>query len=150
MMRVTGTCKPTKKLTASCPCIAACICCKAAILQFVGGELPPTGRATDSLKQWQRTALQQLGLLPSGAVGSPEPAPAAAASSAAEQDGAAVAEALQKQQSEQQQEQQQPLLAVCIGGRPPVSGLLLAAVRVVLSQVRRRRGAALSVRVVLH
>jgi hypothetical protein len=42
-----------------------------------------------------------------------------------------VADSLQ-----QQQQQQQQLLAVCIGGQPPVSGSLLAAVRVMLGQVR--------------
>jgi hypothetical protein len=109
----------------------------------VGGELPPTGRATDSLKQWQRTALQQLGLLPGGgADSSPAAAAAAAASSAAGEDGAAVADALQQQhqsqqQQEQSKEQQQLLMPICIGGQPPVSGPLLAAVRVVLSQVRQ-------------
>jgi hypothetical protein len=45
------------------------------------------------------------------------------------QDGAAVADSLQQQQ-------QQQLMSVCIGGQPPVSGPLLAAVRVMLGQVR--------------
>jgi hypothetical protein len=33
------------------------------VLQFLGMELPATGRATDGLKTWQRTCLQELGLL---------------------------------------------------------------------------------------
>lgn len=37
---------------------------QAAIFQFAGGDVPPTGRPTDGLKQWQRTTLRRLGLLP--------------------------------------------------------------------------------------
>jgi len=108
------------------PCV---VCIQAAILQFVGGELPPTGRATDGLKQWQRTALQQLALLP--------PAQTTAAAAAA---AAAAAEDTQQQEGGAADKQQQEQLAVSIGGQPPVSGALLAAVRVVLSQVGIRGG----------
>ncbi|KAF8073245.1 CAND7 [Scenedesmus sp. PABB004] len=45
-----------------------------AITQFVGGSAPPSGRAIDGLKTWQRTALAELGLLGGGASSSSEPA----------------------------------------------------------------------------
>lgn len=99
-------------------------CQQAAILQFIGGELPPSGRATDGLRQWQRTALTQLGLIQ---------APAAATSGVTGTDGAAAVDNVQQQQAQQQPQQ---LVDVSIGGQPPVSGALLAAVRVVLAQVR--------------
>jgi hypothetical protein len=98
---------------------------QAAIYQFVGGELPPTGKAVDGLKQWQRTTLQQLGLLPDNST-----PPSSSNSSSSSADGP-------------QQQQQQPAAAaaaaspllVRIGGDPPVSPELLAAVRVVLATV---------------
>jgi hypothetical protein len=128
---------------------------QAAIAQFVAGELPASGKATDSLKQWQRVALQDLGLLPVAA-GAEEPAADAASNvsrgfgvgpggaskgkgrseRSQRKQSVTVAAAPQPTQQHQppQQQQQQPLM-VAVGGQPPVSGPLLAAVRVILALV---------------
>lgn len=102
---------------------------QAAIYQFVGGELPPGGRAVDGLKQWQRTTLQQLGLLSSSPSNSSSSrTPAAPAAAAAEHGSSAT------QQQHVVSAATAPLM-VRIGGDPPVSAALLAAVRVALATV---------------
>jgi hypothetical protein len=110
------------------------VCCaalpQAAIYQFVGGELPPGGKAVDGLKQWQRTTLQQLGLLPAA---SDTLSASSSSSSRQEADG--------PQQPAAPAAAAASSLLVRIGGDPPVSPELLAAVRVVLATVSDQGGA---------
>eukprot|EP00879_Flechtneria_rotunda_P024421 GHRR01025889.1.p2 GENE.GHRR01025889.1~~GHRR01025889.1.p2 ORF type:complete len:172 (+),score=55.67 GHRR01025889.1:1546-2061(+) len=120
---------------------------QAAICQFVGGDLPPTGRASDGLKQWQRAALQQLGLMA-------QPNTSASTSSAFSQlpllqphaaafatdrlespDAGAVYAQSTIRAGQQAQGSKARQVMVSIGSDPPVCSSLLAAVRVVLAAV---------------
>ena len=111
--------------------------------QFLGLAPAAGGRPTDGLKTWQRTALGEMGLLAAppqrrpragdglvdGGGGGGGGGAAAAGVAAAEGEGAAGGE-----------EGEAPVVA--IGGTPPVSGPLLAALRVMLSEVGPRGGGA--------
>ncbi|WIA29831.1 hypothetical protein OEZ86_012302 [Tetradesmus obliquus] len=100
----------------------------AAIYQFVGGQLPPSGKAVDGLKTWQRTTLQHLGLLQANSSSSPS-----SSSSSSEAAGSSTANG---QQHQPEAAAAAAPLVVRIGGEPPVSPELLAAVRVVLATER--------------
>jgi len=108
-----------------------------AVQQFVGAT-SATDRPSNGLKTWQRTVLSDLGLLGGfsdktsgsnsgsrgGSSGEPLKAePDLAADIAAADTAADTAAAA-------------PAVVVSIGGEPPVKGPLLAALRVMLSEVR--------------
>lgn len=107
---------------------------QAAIYQFVGGQLPPSGKAVDGLKTWQRTTLQHLGLLQANSSSSPS-----SSSSSSEAAGSSTANG---QQHQPEAAAAAAPLVVRIGGEPPVSPELLAAVRVVLATVSESIAAA--------
>jgi hypothetical protein len=138
-----------------------------AVQQFVGAS-GPTARPSDGLKTWQRTVLADMGLLGSGGGGGSSSSGAASessssgteASSSSTSGGGAQTQGAKESARAAEAEGPTPdrpaaaaaaaaaagataaPVVVSIGGDPPVSGPLLAACRVMLSEVgvARRRG----------
>lgn len=91
--------------------------------QFVGAS-SPTARPSDGLKTWQRTVLAEMGLIELQQQRQGQ-----------QRQGQGQQQGEEGQEREGQEPEQPQRPVVAIGGDPPVQGPLLAACRVMLSEV---------------